>query len=176
MMNGEKEGTELAFCRDIPDVKNPESRRHKSRNPGIKIPRQKKSRIKGIKNFDPQKINLDPGDLNFSGFSNPSQDPRYVEIFGISHSGFFRNFQGFHISIALPGIFRFSPKFKVQIQKNPMSTPTLGRKCKKLVGWALEHKDLPAEALKFASFFFKDIRPNDGILRNDETLSVLYKF
>ena len=43
-----------------------------------------------------------------------------------------------------------------------------GKVCKKLVGYALEHKNLPAEAADYASMYFADLDPKGGVWRNGE--------
>lgn len=45
-----------------------------------------------------------------------------------------------------------------------------GKVCKKLVGYALEHKNLPAEAADYASDYFADLDPKGGVWRNGEIL------
>ena len=45
-----------------------------------------------------------------------------------------------------------------------------GKVCKKLVGYALEHKNLPAEAADYASMYFADLDPKGGVWRNGESL------
>ena len=41
-----------------------------------------------------------------------------------------------------------------------------GKECKDLVGFALEYKDLPQQAIDFASGFYDDLDPKAGVSRN----------
>ena len=43
-----------------------------------------------------------------------------------------------------------------------------GKECKDLVGFALEYKDLPQQAIDFASGFYDDLDPKAGVSRNGE--------
>ena len=43
-----------------------------------------------------------------------------------------------------------------------------GRECKDLVGFALQYKDLPQQAVDFASGFYDDLYPKYGISRSVE--------
>ena len=43
-----------------------------------------------------------------------------------------------------------------------------GNECKDLVGFALEYKDLPQQAVDFASGFYDDLDPKAGVSRTGE--------
>ena len=43
-----------------------------------------------------------------------------------------------------------------------------GKECKDLVGFALEYKELPQQAIDFASGFYDDLDPKAGVSRNGE--------
>ena len=45
-----------------------------------------------------------------------------------------------------------------------------GKKCKELVGFALKYKDLPQQAVDFASGFYDDLDPKAGVSRTGENI------
>ena len=49
-----------------------------------------------------------------------------------------------------------------------------GKECKDLVGFALQYKDLPQQAVDFASGFYDDLYPKAGISRSVENFTVLF--
>ena len=49
-----------------------------------------------------------------------------------------------------------------------------GKKCKDLVGFALEYKDLPQQAVDFASGFYDDLDPKAGVSRTGENIVFLF--
>jgi len=56
---------------------------------------------------------------------------------------------------------------KIQCKDNQWSK---GKKCKDLVGFALEYKDLPQQAVDFASGFYDDLDPKAGVSRTGENI------